>query len=155
MRTYWQQVGHKLEQVVHKLVDWLAESDPDTFLEREAGSLIWMGVLILVILPILVITQSFLSHQGLMGNYPMQIRWQAHRYMIGQSLGFFQNEFAGRIATKVMQTALAVREAVRQQTQSLRRVTVSLLAKLQVRNRIAGQTVGTALEKDKFRLKIH
>ena len=95
-----------------QLVDWLAESDPDTFLEREAGSLIWMGVLILVILPILVITQSFLSHQGLMGNYPMQIRWQAHRYMIGQSLGFFQNEFAGRIATKVMQTALSVREAV-------------------------------------------
>jgi ATP-binding cassette subfamily B multidrug efflux pump len=95
-----------------QLVDWLAESDPDTFLEREAGSLIWMGVLILVILPILVITQSFLSHQGLMGNYPMQIRWQAHRYMIGQSLGFFQNEFAGRVATKVLQTALSVREAV-------------------------------------------
>ena len=95
-----------------QLVDWLAESDPETFLEREAGSLIWMGVLILVILPILVITQSFLSHQGLMGNYPMQIRWQAHRYMIGQSLGFFQNEFAGRVATKVMQTALSVREAV-------------------------------------------
>ena len=42
----------------------------------------------------------------------MQIRWQAHRYMIGQSLGFFQNEFAGRIATKVMQTALSVREVV-------------------------------------------
>jgi ATP-binding cassette subfamily B multidrug efflux pump len=95
-----------------QLVDWLAESDPETFLEREAGSLIWMGVLILVILPILVITQSFLSHQGLMGNYPMQIRWQAHRYMIGQSLGFFQNEFAGRVATKVLQTALSVREAV-------------------------------------------
>ena len=95
-----------------QLVDWLAESDPDTFVEREAGSLIWMGVLVLVILPILVITQSFLSHQGLMGNYPMQIRWQAHRYMIGQSLGFFQNEFAGRVATKVMQTALSVREAV-------------------------------------------
>jgi ATP-binding cassette subfamily B multidrug efflux pump len=95
-----------------QLVDWLAESDPDTFLEREAGSLIWMGGLILVILPILVVTQSFLSHQGLMGNYPMQIRWQAHRYMIGQSLGFFQNEFAGRVATKIMQTALSVREAV-------------------------------------------
>jgi ATP-binding cassette subfamily B multidrug efflux pump len=47
-----------------------------------------------------------------MGNYPMKIRWQAHRYMIGQSLGFFQNEFAGRIATKVMQTALSVRETV-------------------------------------------
>ena len=95
-----------------QLVDLLAQSDKDTFLQQHSNTLIWMGLLVLVVLPLLVITQSFLSHQGLMGNYPMQIRWQAHRYMIGQSLGFFQNEFAGRIATKVMQTALAVREAV-------------------------------------------
>ncbi|WP_299084727.1 ABC transporter ATP-binding protein [uncultured Paraglaciecola sp.] len=95
-----------------QLVDLLAQSDKETFLQLQSGNLIWMGVLVLVVLPVLVITQSFLSHQGLMGNYPMQIRWQAHRYMMGQSLGFFQNEFAGRIATKVMQTALAVREAV-------------------------------------------
>ena len=95
-----------------QLVDWLAESDRETFLQQELGSLVWMAVLVLIILPVLVITQSLLSHQGLMGNFPMQIRWQAHRYMIGQSLGFFQNEFAGRIATKVMQTALSVRETV-------------------------------------------
>ncbi|MGS2721711.1 ABC transporter ATP-binding protein [Paraglaciecola aestuariivivens] len=95
-----------------RLVDWLAASDRETFLEQEKSQLIWMGVLVLVVLPILVITQSMLSHQGLMGNYPMQIRWQAHRYMMGQSLGFFQNEFAGRVATKVMQTALSVRETV-------------------------------------------
>jgi ATP-binding cassette subfamily B multidrug efflux pump len=95
-----------------QLVDWLAASDRETFLQQEKTNLIWMGLLVLVVLPILVITQSLLSHQGLMGNYPMQIRWQAHRYMIGQSLGFFQNEFAGRVATKVMQTALSVRETV-------------------------------------------
>ncbi|MDR8300597.1 ABC transporter ATP-binding protein, partial [Acinetobacter baumannii] len=46
----------------------------------------------------------------ILGNYPMSIRWLAHRYLLKQSLGFYQNEFAGRIATKVMQTALAVRE---------------------------------------------
>lgn len=95
-----------------QLVDLLAASDRETFLQQEMTSLVWMGVLVLVILPVLVISQSLLSHQGLMGNYPMQIRWQAHRYVIGQSLGFFQNEFAGRVATKVMQTALAVRETV-------------------------------------------
>ncbi|MEP0354442.1 ABC transporter ATP-binding protein [Paraglaciecola sp.] len=95
-----------------QLVDWLAVSDRDTFIETEKGNLIWMGLLVLLVLPALVITQSLLSHQGLMGNFPMRIRWQAHRYVIGQSLGFFQNEFAGRVATKVMQTALAVRETV-------------------------------------------
>tara|TARA_B100000678_G_C18202622_1_gene500129 strand:- start:401 stop:1900 length:1500 start_codon:yes stop_codon:yes gene_type:complete len=42
----------------------------------------------------------------------MRIRWQAHRYLLGQSLSFFHNEFAGRVATKVMQTALSVRETV-------------------------------------------
>ena len=42
----------------------------------------------------------------------MRIRWQAHRYLLGQSLTFFHDEFAGRVATKVMQTALSVRETV-------------------------------------------
>jgi len=95
-----------------QLVDWLAERDRATFIEQELSSLLWMGVLIVIVLPCLVITQSLLTHQALLGNFPMRIRWQAHRYVIGQSLSFFQNEFAGRVATKVMQTSLAVREAV-------------------------------------------
>lgn len=95
-----------------QLVDWLAERDRETFLQEEAGGLIWMAAVILIILPGLVILQSLINHQSLMGNYPMKVRWQAHRYLIGQSLGFFQNEFAGRVATKVMQTALSVRETV-------------------------------------------
>lgn len=95
-----------------QLVDWFGERNPATFIEEEGSSLIWMGALVLLILPGLVILQSFLTHQTLLGNYPMRIRWQAHRYLIGQSLSFFQNEFAGRVATKVMQTALSVRESV-------------------------------------------
>ncbi|NCP66317.1 MAG: ABC transporter ATP-binding protein [Paraglaciecola sp.] len=95
-----------------QLVDWLAERDRATFVEQELSRLIWMGVLILLVLPSLVVIQSLFTHQALLGNFPMRIRWQAHRYVISQSLSFFQNEFAGRVATKVMQTALAVREAV-------------------------------------------
>ncbi|MCV2886382.1 ABC transporter ATP-binding protein/permease [Aestuariibacter sp. AA17] len=95
-----------------QLVDWFSERDPATFLQEEKHSLMWMGAVVLVILPGLVLTQSMLTHQTLLGNYPMRIRWQAHRYLLGQSLGFFQNEFAGRVATKVMQTALSVRESV-------------------------------------------
>ena len=53
-----------------------------------------------------------INQQTLMGNYPMRIRWQVHRYLLKQSMTFYQDEFAGRIATKLMQTALAVRECV-------------------------------------------
>lgn len=97
---------------VGQLVDWMASRDRETFVEQEKVSLIWMAAVILVILPLLVMLQAMLSHQTLLGNFPMKIRWQAHRYLIGQSLSFFQDEFAGRVATKVMQTALSVREAV-------------------------------------------
>ena len=51
-------------------------------------------------------------HQTLLGNYPQRIRWMSHRYLIRQSMSYFQDEFAGRIATKLMQTSLAVREVV-------------------------------------------
>ena len=95
-----------------QLVDWLAVRDPATFLAEEKDNLIMYGFVILILIPGLVFCHSMLKHQSLMGNYPMRIRWLAHRYLIGQSLGFFQNEFAGRVATKVMQTALSVRETV-------------------------------------------
>ncbi len=41
----------------------------------------------------------------------MLVRWKAHRFMLGQSLAFFQDEFAGRVSQKVMQTSLAVRDS--------------------------------------------
>ncbi|MBT6274463.1 MAG: ABC transporter ATP-binding protein [Chromatiales bacterium] len=94
------------------LVDWLANEDPADFLSREGDSLIAMGFVILVALPVAVTLFSFISHQTLLGNYPMVARWQMHRYLLRHGLNFFANEFAGRVATKVMQTSLAVRETV-------------------------------------------
>ncbi|MDF2176747.1 ABC transporter ATP-binding protein [Aliiglaciecola sp. CAU 1673] len=96
-----------------QLVDWFATRDRATFLSEEAHSLMWMGAVILIFLPVSILLHSLVNHQTLLGNFPMRIRWQAHRYLLGQSLGFFHNEFAGRVATKVMQTALSVRETVR------------------------------------------
>ncbi|EGM79325.1 ABC-type multidrug transport system, ATPase and permease component [Rheinheimera sp. A13L] len=93
-----------------QLVDWLVNKNPETFWQEEKDTLITMAVVMLVVLPVLVFVHSALIHQTILGNYPMSIRWLAHRYLLKQSLGFYQNEFAGRIATKVMQTALAVRE---------------------------------------------
>ena len=94
------------------LVNWLSTKDPDTFLEEESSTLWWMSFVLLVALPLTVLFHSMVIHQTLLGNYPMIIRWQAHRYLLSQSLSFYQNEFAGRLATKVLQTALAVRESV-------------------------------------------
>ncbi len=94
------------------VVDWLANADRATFLEQEKSTLIWMGVVTLLLLPAVRLLWSLVLHQTVIGNYPMIIRWQAHRYMLGQSMGFYQDEFAGRVATKVMQTALGVRETV-------------------------------------------
>lgn len=95
-----------------KLVDWLSASNPATFLQEEGSTLLWWSLLVLIGLPLLVYLHSLVLFQSLMGNYPMRVRWLAHRYLLGQSLSFYQDEFAGRIATKVMQTSLAVRETV-------------------------------------------
>lgn len=95
-----------------QLVDWLAEKDRNTFLSEEFSTLLWMSLVPLVALPAAGLLHSLVTHQALLGNYPMAIRWQAHRYLLRQSVSFYSNDFAGRIATKVMQTALSVREAV-------------------------------------------
>lgn len=94
------------------LVDWLSTQSPETFLQDQAAVLWGMGILLLLVIPCLALLHSLISHQTLIGNFPMIVRWMGHRYMLNQSMSFFQNEFGGRIATKIMQTSLAVREAV-------------------------------------------
>jgi ATP-binding cassette subfamily B multidrug efflux pump len=95
-----------------QLVDMLAASSPETFWTEHGERLIGMALLVVVGLPLAVAFNSFVLYQALMSNVPMSSRWRMHRYLLGQSMTFFANEFAGRIATKVMQTALSVREAV-------------------------------------------
>jgi ATP-binding cassette subfamily B multidrug efflux pump len=93
-----------------QLVDWLIEKDPATLWQTEGNTLLLMGFLTAIGIPLLILLHASIIHQTILGNFPMAIRWSAHRYLLKQSIGFYQNEFAGRIATKVMQTALAVRE---------------------------------------------
>jgi len=94
------------------LVDLLTGHTPESFLAEEGWKLALMGVLLLVVMPALFLFDSLVIHQTLLGNLPMRIRWNVHRYLVRQSMSYFQDEFAGRIATKLMQTALAVRESV-------------------------------------------
>ena len=95
-----------------QVVDWLSSQNRETFLQTEGWKLAGIAVLILVIMPVIDWSRLLFSQQTLMGNYPMRIRWQVHRYLLKQSMTFYQDEFAGRVATKLMQTALAVRECV-------------------------------------------
>ena len=94
-----------------RVVDWLAAVQPARLWAEHGGTLGLLGV-VLVASIVLVALQSLLKQQSLAGNFPMRLRWNFHRLMLGQSMAFYQDEFAGRIATKVMQTALAVRDTV-------------------------------------------
>ncbi|MCM2477460.1 ABC transporter ATP-binding protein [Rhizobium sp. CG5] len=101
-----------LYQFLGNIVDWLSKADPNTFLEQESGRLMWMAALLLIGLPVVGFLHTLTMHQVLAGNFPMIARWQMHRFLMRHSMTFFANEFAGRVATKVMQTSLAVRESV-------------------------------------------
>ena len=95
-----------------KLVDWTASTKAYDFMQVHGDKLFLMLAVAGILLPVASILHSLFLHQSVSSNYPMQIRWQVHRYLLNQSLSFFNDEFAGRVANKVMQTALAVRTAV-------------------------------------------
>lgn len=95
-----------------QLVDWLVTKNPETLWQEEGDTLIMMSLIVLVFIPLLVWLHASIVYQSLLGNYPMAIRYLTHRYLLKQSVSFYQDDFAGRVATKVMQTALAVRETV-------------------------------------------
>lgn len=92
-----------------KVVDWLGNTSPSLFFGSEKHTLLILAV-ILVSSTVLLGLQSLLKHQSLAGNFPMRMRWNFHRLMLNQSMSFYQDEFAGRVSAKVMQTALAVRD---------------------------------------------
>ncbi|MBE3667893.1 multidrug ABC transporter ATP-binding protein [Vibrio navarrensis] len=95
-----------------QLVDILGSQSRETFWTDQTETLWTMALLVCVVMPCLAFFHSMIMHQTLLGNYPMSIRWLVHRYLLKQSVGFFQRDFAGRVATKVMQSSLAVRETV-------------------------------------------
>ncbi|HRO59244.1 MAG TPA: ABC transporter ATP-binding protein [Burkholderiaceae bacterium] len=97
-----------LGQVVDLLATWQAGA-PASAHERRV---LWSIAIVLVASVGLVTLRTMVQHQGLAINLPLRLRWDFHRLMLRQSLSFFSDEFAGRVTTKVMQTALAVREVL-------------------------------------------
>ncbi|MEM9603404.1 MAG: ABC transporter ATP-binding protein [Pseudomonadota bacterium] len=91
------------------LVDALVEHDPATLLEAY-GPMLALAAVAAVCLPIVSALFNLTMFQGIYGNFPARLRWHFHRYLLRQSAAFYQDEFAGRISTKLMQTALSVRD---------------------------------------------
>ena len=92
-----------------RVVDWLAAVEPARLWTEEGDKLLLLAAIVIGSV-VLVAAQTMLKHQALAGNFPMRLRWNFHRLMLGQSMSFYQDEFAGRVSAKVMQTALAVRD---------------------------------------------
>nr|WP_255593992.1 ABC transporter ATP-binding protein [Acidovorax sp. sic0104] len=97
--------------VLGHVVDWLSTVAPQSLWAQRKGSILGIVALLLGTL-VLVSWQTSLKHQVLAINFPLRLRWNFHRLMLGQSMAFYADEFAGRITTKIMQTALAVRDMI-------------------------------------------
>ncbi len=97
--------------VLGHVVDWLGKTSPDRLWSTHGGTL-WLLMGVLVASIGLVALQTIVKHQTLAINFPLRLRWNFHRLMLGQSMAFYADEFAGRITTKIMQTALAVRDMI-------------------------------------------
>lgn len=97
--------------VMSHVVNWLSTTPAADFWELQRGSLLGVAAILLSSVGLLAL-HTMVMHQVLAINFPMRMRWVFHRLMLGQSMSFYADEFAGRITTKIMQTALAVREVV-------------------------------------------
>ena len=96
---------------VGRVVDMMKESTtPQTFFSDHALGLSLMAGLTLIVRPLLSLAADLLKHQMIMGPVNVRIRWMSHRYLLRQGLGFFQNDFAGRLATRTIQVGPAIRD---------------------------------------------
>ncbi|VTU09315.1 ABC transporter ATP-binding protein [Actinobacillus indolicus] len=100
-----------LFQFVGEIVDWVGKYSPSQLLAEKWHSMLFMLFVIVIGFIATYLYASF-RFQSMQGVFPMRLRWNFHRLMLGQSMSFYQNEFAGRVSAKVMQTALATRDVV-------------------------------------------
>jgi ATP-binding cassette subfamily B multidrug efflux pump len=113
-----------------RIID-LAQGTPNIhFFSEHGGELIWMGVVALVLRPIFVGLHDLLVHQTISPGMTSMIRWQNHSYVLKQSLNFFQSDFAGRIAQRIMQTGNSLRDSAVQAVDALWHVLIYAISSL-------------------------
>jgi ATP-binding cassette subfamily B multidrug efflux pump len=94
------------------LVDWMTVTPPAEFFAKYGSALLAMAFVVMFVRPLVAILNRSLNNLTLVPGLTARVRWQNYRYVLRQSLTFFQNDFAGRIAQKVLQTGPAVRDTV-------------------------------------------
>jgi ATP-binding cassette subfamily B multidrug efflux pump len=115
---------------VGALVDTLRSTSPDRLLREHGGEFLAMGLLILVGRPFANFTHDLLTQQAIAPGMTNLIRWQTHRYVLRQSLAYFANDFAGRIASNIIQAAASLRDSVVQVIDALWFVAVFAISAL-------------------------
>ncbi|MBL9034950.1 MAG: ABC transporter ATP-binding protein [Rhodospirillaceae bacterium] len=109
---------------IGKVVSLVAASDPAALLETHGWQLAIMAAVLLIGRPCALLFQNLVTNQAIVPGLTNLIRWQSHWHVVRQSWSFFQNDFAGRIANRVMQTGPALRESVVASTNAVWYITV-------------------------------
>jgi len=116
---------------VATIVDRMKDAkNPQAFIADNWWSLMFMAFVAMILRPLLSLVHDLIKHQIIGGQFTTLIRWQTHAYVLRQSLGFFQNDFAGRVANKVMQVGPGLRESVVQSIDALWFVAIYWLSAL-------------------------
>ncbi|MGA0564668.1 ABC transporter ATP-binding protein [Ancylobacter sp. VNQ12] len=113
-----------LFRYIGQIVDLLQSSSPTTIFAEHGGLLLWMAFVVVVARPLSNALHDLLVRQSITANISSLVRWQSYRWVVRQSLGFFQSDFAGRIATRVQQSGSALRGSVVEVIDALWYVTV-------------------------------
>ncbi len=95
-----------------RVVTLLSTHTPATLLHDEWPQLALMAAVLLVARPAAFIAQNLVANQAVAPGLTNLVRWQSHWHVVRQSWTFFQNDFAGRVANRVMQTGPALRESI-------------------------------------------
>jgi ATP-binding cassette, subfamily B, multidrug efflux pump len=109
---------------IGSIVDMAKGAPSAVFFHEHGRSLLWMGFVALIARPVLGSLHDLLVNQAIVPSLTNRIRWQNHRYVIRQSLGFFQNDYAGRIANRIMQTGASLRSSAVQIVDAIWYVTI-------------------------------
>ena len=94
------------------LVDRMTASTPETFWAEHGDAVLVMIAVTMVLRPLAILADTLLMGQGFFPTMGALIRWRTHRHMLRQSVGFFSDDFAGRIANKQIQLAPSLNDTV-------------------------------------------
>jgi len=94
-----------------RIIDLMNSSGAQNMWADHGVELVLAGLFILLLRPLVITSNHLFLEQTLAGNMQEQARWRAHKHLLGQSTDFFQNDFAGRLANRVMQMGPAMEDS--------------------------------------------